>query len=121
MQGEFTLEDYAQQLRQLRRMGPLSKILEMLPSGIGAFPAGVDGHLAERQVIRTQAILSSMTPYERQRPEVLNASRKRRIARGSGTSVQEINQLIRSYRGMKKLFKNLGKGGMSGLGRLLGG
>jgi signal recognition particle subunit SRP54 len=121
MQGEFTLEDYAQQLRQLRRMGPLSKILEMMPSGIGAFPAGVDGHLAERQVIRTQAILSSMTPYERQRPEVLNASRKRRIARGSGTSVQEINQLIRSYRGMKKLFKNLGKGGMSGLGRLLGG
>ncbi len=113
MEGRFTLEDYAQQLEQMRRMGPLGKILELLPTGIAGLPGEVDADLAERQLIRTQAILQSMTPEERRRPELLNASRKRRIAAGSGTTVQEVNRLLRSYQQMRKLFKRMGKRGIS--------
>ncbi len=113
MKGRFTLEDYAQQLEQMRRMGPLGKILELLPSGMAGLPRDVDPELAERQLVRTQAILQSMTPEERRRPELLNASRKRRIAAGSGTTVQEVNRLLRSYQQMRKLFKRMGKRGIS--------
>lgn len=111
--GKFTLEDFAQQLDSLRRMGPLKKVLELLPSGLSLPGAGIDSQAAEQQLRLTRAILSSMTVRERQKPEILNASRKRRIAAGSGTSVQQINQLIRQYRQMRRLFKKMG--GMSDL------
>jgi len=115
MKGEFTLEDYAKQLAQMRRMGPMGKILEMLPGGLAGMASQIDSQEAERQIIHTQAIIQSMTPLERRKPEVLNASRRRRIAAGSGTSVQEVNQLIRSYRQMKKMFKRVGKRGLDGI------
>ncbi len=115
MKGDFTLDDYAQQLAQMRRMGPIGKILELLPGGMAGMAAQIDGQDAERQIVRTQAILQSMTPLERKKPEILNASRKRRVAAGSGTSVQEVNQLIRSYKQMKKVFKRLGKRGLNGV------
>ncbi len=117
--GEFTLEDFAEQLRALRRMGPLSQVLEMLPGSMGQMARQVDPRDAERNLKVTEAILSSMTPEERRRPEILNASRRRRIAAGSGTTVQEVNQLIKQYRQIKKLMKRLNKrGGNIDLSRL---
>ncbi len=115
IKGEFTLEDFSRQLQQVRKMGPLGKLLELLPGGLAAMSAQVDDVVAERQLVRTQAILQSMTVHERRKPEVLNASRKRRIASGSGTSVQEINQLLRQYREMRRMFKQLGKRGLGGM------
>ena len=114
--GEFTLEDFAAQLKMMRNMGPIGKILDLLPAGIAGGQLDVDHQEAEQRIRYTQAILSSMTPEERRRPDLLNASRKRRIASGSGTSVQEINQLLRQYRQMRKLFKQIGKRGLPSLG-----
>ena len=121
LRGEFTLEDYAAQLRQVRKLGPIGKILEMLPGDLGRAARQIDPQQAEKQLKKVEAIINSMTPEERRRPEILNASRKRRIARGSGTTVQDVNELIRQYRQMKRMFKQLGKMGPAGLGRLFGG
>jgi signal recognition particle subunit SRP54 len=115
MRGEFDLEDFADQLQQVRQMGPLGKILELLPGGMRVPTAGVDSDLAEKQLKRTQAILRSMTPAERRKPEILNGSRKRRIAAGSGTTVQEVNQLLRQFRQMRGLFKQVGRRGTAAL------
>jgi signal recognition particle subunit SRP54 len=115
LKGEFGLDDFADQLAQVRKMGPLAKVLEMLPGGISGGVRGVDGQAAEQQLVRTQAILSSMTRDERRRPDVLNGSRKRRIATGSGTTVQDVNQLLRQYQQMRKLYKQVGKRGLGSL------
>jgi len=116
LQGEFTLEDFAEQIAAVRRMGPLGKIMEMLPAGAIPGAEQVNGQDAEMRLIRTQAILGSMTPGERRKPDVLNASRKRRIAAGSGTSVQEINQLLRQFKQMRRVMKTLGKRGLPKIG-----
>jgi signal recognition particle subunit SRP54 len=103
---EFTLEDLRDQLRQMRRMGPLSQILEALPKGgpfRGLDPSSVD----EGRLGRVEAMVDSMTPRERRKPSILNASRKRRIAAGSGTTVQDINQLLKQYRMMQKMMKKV--------------
>jgi signal recognition particle subunit SRP54 len=118
--GEFTLEDFASQLRQVRKMGPIAQVLEMLPGGMNQLARQIDPKEAERQLKKTEAIISSMTILERRRPDVLNASRRRRIATGSGTQVQDVNQLVRQYREAKALFKNIKKSGMRGLPRLFG-
>ena len=103
---EFTLEDLRDQLRQMRRLGPLSQIMEMLPRS-GPLK-GLDASMIdESQLTRVEAIISSMTPLERRRPTVLNASRKRRIARGSGVRVQDVNQLVKQYRGMQRMLKGV--------------
>lgn len=113
LKGEFTLEDFANQLQQVRKMGPLGKVLEMLPGGMGAgLPRDIDSSAAEKKLLHTQAIIQSMTPGERQNPRILNARRKRRIAAGSGTNVQEVNQLLRQYRQMRKLLGTIGKRGI---------
>jgi len=114
--GEFTLEDFAEQLKMMSKMGPIGKIIDMLPAGITGGQMAIDRQDAEKRMLYTRAILSSMTPDERRKPEMLNASRKRRIASGSGTSVQEVNQLLRQYRQMRKLFKQIGKRGLPSLG-----
>lgn len=119
MKGDFTLEDFADQLQQVRRMGPLGNLLDMMPGGLNNLTRNVDSQVAEKQLVRTQAILQSMTVKERRRPDLLNGSRKRRIAAGSGTTVQEVNQLLRSYRQMRKMFKQMGKRGMRGMQSLL--
>jgi len=108
--GEFTLEDLAEQLRSMKKMGPLSGLLDLLPKG-GAFkalssPESVD----ERALTRVTAIIDSMTPEERRFPQVLNGSRKKRIASGSGTTVAEINRLLKQYQQMKKMMKTARKG-----------
>jgi signal recognition particle subunit SRP54 len=120
MSGEFTLEDFANQLRQLRKMGPLGQLLEMLPGGMGQMARQIDPKDAEHQLKLTEAIINSMTTVERRRPDVLNASRRRRIARGSGTEVQDVNRLIKQYREAQRLFKTLKKSGMRGLPRMFG-
>jgi len=115
MSGEFDLVDFADQLQQVQRMGPLGKILELLPAGMRLPAASLDGELAEKQLKRTQAILRSMTDAERQRPDILNGSRKRRIAAGSGTSVQEVNLLLRQFRQMRGVLKQVGRRGTAAL------
>lgn len=120
MSGEFTLQDFADQLRQLRKMGPIAQILEMLPGGLGQMAKQVSPQEAEKSLKLTEAIINSMTPKERRNPDILNASRRRRIAAGSGTQVQEVNRLIKQYRDAQRMFKTLRKSGGRGMPRLFG-
>jgi len=109
--GEFTLEDLRDQLASVKKMGPLSGLLDLLPKG-GAFRGLADpGAVDEKSLVRVSAIIDSMTPEERQYPQILNGSRKKRIASGSGTNVPEINRLIKQYQQMKKMMKIAGKAG----------
>lgn len=120
MAGEFSLQDFADQLKQLRKMGPLGQILEMMPGGMGQMAKQISPQDAEKQLKLTEAIINSMTHEERRRPEVLNASRRRRIATGSGTQVQDVNRLVKQFRDAQRLFKTMKKSGMRGLPRLFG-
>ena len=106
----FSLEDFRDQLRQLKKMGSIQSLMGMLPS-VGPF-AGIQKHadkVDEKQLGRVEAIINSMTQQERLHHEVMNGSRRKRIARGSGTSVQEVNNLLRQYAQMRKMFKQIGK------------
>ncbi len=120
MAGEFSLQDFSDQLRQLRKMGPIAQIMEMLPGGLGQMAKQVSPQDAEKQLKLIEAIINSMTPQERRNPDVLNASRRRRIATGSGTQVPDVNRLIKQYREAQRLFKTLRKTGGRGLPRLFG-
>lgn len=120
MAGELTLEDFANQLKQVRKMGPIGQLLEMLPGGMGQMARQISPQDAEKQLKITEAIINSMTVEERRRPDILNASRRRRIARGSGTDVQDVNRLMKQFRETQKLMKTLKKSGMRGLPRLFG-
>ena len=111
--GGFSLEDFRDQLRQVKKMGSLQSLMGMLPS-IGPF-AGLQKHadkIDEKQINHVEAIINSMTAYERHHHDVINGSRRKRIARGSGTTVQEVNHLLRQYAQMRKMFKQMGKGNM---------
>ena len=114
MKGEFSLEDFASQLKQVRKMGPFSQILEMLPGGAN-LAGQIDPNQAEKEFTRTEAIINSMTVKERRNPTLLNASRRRRIAMGSGTTVQDVNKLMKQFRESQKMFKRLKKTGAKGL------
>jgi len=118
--GKFTLEDFANQLRQVRKMGPISQILEMLPGSMGQVAKAVDPKDAERQLKKTEAIINSMTVQEKRNPDILNASRRRRIARGSGLEVQDVNRLIKQYRDTQRMMKTIQSSGGKGLSRLFG-
>lgn len=120
MSGQFTLEDFLKQLQQIRKMGPLAQILEMLPGNLGQAARGINPKDAENQMKMTEAIINSMTRQERRNPEVLNASRRRRIATGSGTEVQNVNRLMKQFREAQKMFKTLQKTGGRGLPRMFG-
>jgi signal recognition particle subunit SRP54 len=109
----FSLEDFRDQLRQVRKMGSIQSLMGMLPS-IGPF-AGLQKHadkVDEKQINHVEAIINSMTTYERLHHDVINGSRRKRIARGSGRTVQEVNNLLRQYAQMRKMFKQMGKGNM---------
>lgn len=103
---QFNLEDFYEQLQQIKKMGPLEHILGMIP-GVGKQLKGLQ--IDDRAFVHVEAIINSMTPKERQKPEILNGSRRRRIARGSGTTVQEVNQLMRQFGDMKKMMKRMKK------------
>jgi signal recognition particle subunit SRP54 len=115
--GEFTLEDFLSQLKMMRRMGPLQSLLGMIPGFAGNQLKNVK--VDERELDRIQAIILSMTLEERRRPDVINGSRRLRIAKGSGTSVQQVNGLIKQFAQMKKVMQQLGKGKMPDLGALM--
>ncbi len=110
--NEFTLEDFRDQLRTIRKMGPLESILGMLP-GMGNIKALAENKPDEKQLSRVEAIIGSMTPEERRKQHIINGSRRKRIARGSGTSVEEVNRLLKQFVQMQKMMKQLG--GMAGL------
>jgi signal recognition particle subunit SRP54 len=114
--NEFTLEDFRDQLRTIRKMGPLESILGMLP-GMGNLKELAAQKPDERQLNRVEAIINSMTPHERRRHDVINGSRRKRIARGSGTSVEEVNRLLKQFVQMRKMLKQLGalQGGGKGM------
>src|SRR5271154_1009768 len=108
----FSLEDFRDQLRQIRKLGSLQSIIKMLPS-VGPFQgmSQMADQVDEKQFTRVEAIINSMTPKERNHHEIISGSRRKRIANGSGTTVQEVNQLLRQYAQMRKMFKGVGKGG----------
>ena len=108
--GSMTLEDFLDQMHQVRRMGPMSQVLGMIP-GFRTATKGRDLNVDDRQIDRVEAIIRSMTLQERRHPEIINGSRRRRIAAGSGTSVQEVNQLLSQFKQMRKLMKQMGRGG----------
>jgi signal recognition particle subunit SRP54 len=120
MRGEFTLEDFAKQLKQMRKMGPMGKIMEMLPGQMGQVARQVDPRDAEDQLKQIEAVINSMTVEERRNPKLLNASRRRRIASGSGLEVQVVNQVMKRFRETQRLIKTLQKSGGKGLGRMIG-
>ncbi len=120
MSGKLTLEDFANQLKQIRKMGPFSQILEMLPGNLGQAARTIDPQDAEKQLKKTEAIINSMTVQERQNPDILNANRRRRIARGCGLDVQDVNRLMKQFRDAQRMMKQLKSSGGKGLSRLFG-
>jgi signal recognition particle subunit SRP54 len=119
-QDEFTLEDFRDQLRTIKKMGPLEQILGMLP-GMGGLKemTAARGQVDDKQLGRVEAIINGMTPKERRNHQLINGSRRKRIAKGSGTSVEEVNRLLKQFVQMKKMLKQLG--GMAGIGKKRGG
>jgi signal recognition particle subunit SRP54 len=115
--NEFDLEDFLGQMRTIRRMGPLTSLLGMIPGLGGAQLRGMK--VDERELDRIQAIILSMTPEERRRPELIKGSRRLRIARGSGTNVQQVNQLVKQFGQMRKMMRQLGRGKMPDVGALI--
>ncbi|MBI9045365.1 MAG: signal recognition particle protein [Anaerolineaceae bacterium] len=115
MKGQFNLEDFANQLKQVRNMGPIQQIMDMMPGNLGKMAGTVSTDQAEGQLKRTEAILSSMTITERRNPSVLNASRRRRIAKGSGVEVQDVNRVLKQFRETQKMIKTIQKTGGRGL------
>jgi len=120
MKGEFTLEDFLEQMKQIKKMGSFAQILEMMPGQMGQMARQVDPKQAEQAFKGNEAIIHSMTRQERRNPDILNASRRRRIAAGSGMQVQDVNRLVKQFREMQKMMKTLQKTGGKGLGRLFG-
>jgi signal recognition particle subunit SRP54 len=118
MRGEFSFDDFLKSYRMLRKMGPLQGVLKMIP-GMGKQLDGLD-QVDEQQMARVEAIILSMTPHERRIPHVIDGSRRRRIAAGSGTSVQQVNQLIEARKAMAKMVKQMGKGKMPSMPGMAG-
>jgi signal recognition particle subunit SRP54 len=106
-EGQFDFEDFLDQLRQVKRLGPIGDLLGMIP-GMNRMVKDIDPMMAQDSLKKTEAIISSMTLGERRNPDILNASRRRRIASGSGTSVEEVNRLVKQFRDMQRLMKQMG-------------
>lgn len=117
VKGEFTLEDFLAQFQQMKKMGPLQELLAMIP---GASSALRNVEIDEREIKRVEAIIYSMTPEERRNPKIMNGSRKRRVAAGSGTSPQDVNKLLRQFADAQKMMKSLAGRGLAGLAGLGG-
>jgi len=113
----FDLEDFRDQLQQMRNLGGIGSLLDKLP-GVGQLPQGALDQVNDKQFIHMEAIINSMTPHERRFPDIIKATRKRRIASGSGTQVQDVNRLLKQFTQMQKMMKKASKGG---LGRMMRG
>jgi signal recognition particle subunit SRP54 len=110
-EGQFTLEDFLKQMRQIRKMGPIGNLLGMMP-GMGAMKKMKDVEVDDGELDRVEAIILSMTPHERAMPQIIKGSRRRRIAEGSGTKIQQVNNLVKQFDQMKKLMKHMANGQM---------
>ncbi|MGH2801667.1 MAG: signal recognition particle protein, partial [Thermoleophilaceae bacterium] len=115
---QFTLEDFLAQMKQVRRMGPIGNLLRMMP-GVGSQLGNLQ--VDEKELDRLEAIILSMTPEERANPKIIDGSRRRRIARGSGTNVQAVSQLVKQFAQVRKLMKQVASGKMPSLEQLAGG
>jgi signal recognition particle subunit SRP54 len=121
MKGQFTLEDLQAQLAQVKNMGDLGGLMGMLP-GVGKMKKQIaDANIDDKMIARQEAIILSMTPKERRNPKLLNAKRRKRIAAGSGTSVQDVNRLLKQFQQMASMMKKMGKKGMKGMMPGMGG
>ena len=120
MRGQFSLEDWLDQMKQMKKMGPLAQLMEMLPGQMGQAARGIDPAVMESSFKQSEAIINSMTVKERRDPDLLNASRRRRIAAGCGMEVQDVNRLIKQFREAQKMMKMFQKTGGKGLGRMFG-
>ncbi|NDV13326.1 signal recognition particle protein [Crenobacter caeni] len=109
----FDLEDFLGQMQQMKKMGGVAGMLEKMPGQMGQMAKGIQGAEAEKQLKRIEGIIHSMTPLERRKPELLKASRKRRIAAGAGVQVQDVNRLLKQFEEMQKMMKQFSKGGLS--------
>ena len=119
--GQFDLNDLRQQLRQMQKMGGLGALASMMPGMKNAKAAMAASGMDDRVLLRLDAIIGSMTPKERARPELLNAKRKIRIAKGAGVQVQDVNKLLKMHQEMERAMKQIKKmGGLAGLGKLFG-
>jgi signal recognition particle subunit SRP54 len=114
--NQFTLEDFRDQMVQIRKMGSLTDLLGMIP-GMNKMKQMKNLDVDEREFVRIEAMINSMTPQERHQHNIINGSRRKRIARGSGTTVQDVNRLLKNYAQVMKMMKKLNKGGMRGMGR----
>ncbi len=114
--SQFTLEDFRNQMVQIRKMGSLADLLKMMP-GIGNIKQLKNLEVDDKELVKIEAIINSMTPLERQKHTIINGSRRKRIARGSGTRVQDVNQLLKNYTQVMKMMKKLNKGSMRAMGR----
>ena len=117
---KFDLEDFKGQISQMKNMGPISGIIEKLPAQFQQAAAHVNDKDAAKQIRRTEGIINSMTPKERRNPEIIKASRKRRIAAGAGVTVQEVNRLLKQFEQTRDVMKHMQKGGMAKMMRALG-
>jgi signal recognition particle subunit SRP54 len=115
----FDLNDFKMQIVQMRKMGGMSAMMDKLPSQLSQAAAG--GKIDDKQIARTEGIINSMTPLERSKPELIKASRKRRIAMGAGVQVMHVNQLLNQFEQMQKMMKMLSKGGMAKMMRGIAG
>ena len=119
MKGEFDLEDFQQQMQQVRKIGPLSQLMDMIP-GFNKLSKEMEPDVTDQQMKRIEAIINSMTREERRHPDMINANRKRRIARGSGTDVQDINELLSQFKQIKRMMKQMADSGKQRKGRFPG-
>jgi len=115
MKGQFSLNDMASQLDQIRKMGDVGGLMGMIPGMSKMKKQVAEANIDDKTIIRQQAIISSMTAAEREKPKVLNGSRRRRIAAGSGTSVQDVNRLLKQFKQMGTMMKKMGKMGKKGM------
>ncbi len=120
MKGQFTMEDWLEQLKQVKKMGSMSQIMDMLPGQLGQAARQADPKEMERGMKQSEAIIFSMTLHERRNPDVLNASRRRRIAAGAGVQVQDVNKLVKQFREAQKLIKTFQRSGGRNLPGLFG-
>jgi signal recognition particle subunit SRP54 len=114
--NQFTLEDFRDQMVQIRKMGSIGDIIKMIP-GMGKLKQMKNLDVDENEFVRIEAIINSMTPRERQQHNIINGNRRKRIAKGSGTRVQDVNRLLKNYTQMLKMLKKFNKGGMNGMQR----
>ncbi len=115
LSGKFDLEDFLNQLQQVKQMGPLNQLLDMIP-GLGAAARKQEVQVSDDDLKQIEAIIRSMTPEERRSPQLIKGSRRRRIARGSGTDIHDVNELLTQFKQMQKMMAQLGRGGMPGMG-----